>query len=144
MKTESQTITNLLMPTESVGLGLSDDIVGTEALLSVRHVSRQFPGVQALSNMSLDVFAGEVHVLFGENGAGKSTLMNIISGALAPSSGQLYMHGDPIVFQSVQDARHAGICGDDVFTVAAFGRSRRRRNAAPRGGASAGDPQDRP
>lgn len=109
MKTESQTITNLLMPTESVGLGLSADIVGTEALLSVRHVSRQFPGVQALSNMSLDVFAGEVHVLFGENGAGKSTLMNIISGALAPSSGQLYMHGDPIVFQSVQDARHAGI-----------------------------------
>lgn len=78
-------------------------------LLSVCHVSRHFPGVQALSDMSLDVLAGEVHVLFGENGAGKSTLMNIICGALPPSSGQLLIDEKPVVFRSVQEARRAGI-----------------------------------
>mgnify|MGYP003108973126 FL=1 len=87
------------------------EAAGTNAdgLLSVRKVNRQFPGVQALTDMDLDVRAGEVHVLFGENGAGKSTLINIICGALPPSSGQIFVEGKPVVFRSVQDARHAGV-----------------------------------
>lgn len=84
-------------------------VVFGKPLLSVRGISRHFPGVQALCDMDLDVLAGEVHVLFGENGAGKSTLMNIICGALAPSSGQLLMDGEAVTFRNVQEARKAGI-----------------------------------
>src|SRR5690554_3800953 len=98
-----------LMPNETIWS--EPEAAGTiaDALLSVRKVSRQFPGVQALTEMDLDVRAGEVHVLFGENGAGKSTLINIICGALPPSSGQIFIDGKPVTFRSVQDARHAGV-----------------------------------
>ena len=51
-----------------------------EALLSVKDVSKAFPGVKALDRVSLEVFGGVVHGIVGENGAGKSTLMKILSG----------------------------------------------------------------
>ncbi|WP_245220123.1 sugar ABC transporter ATP-binding protein [Pusillimonas caeni] len=98
-----------LLPAEAACFEPGESAPATHALLQVRNVSRQFPGVQALTDMSLDVHAGEVHVLFGENGAGKSTLMNIICGALAPSSGQLLIDGKSAVFRSVQEARKAGV-----------------------------------
>jgi|TARA_R110000850_G_scaffold277144_4_gene424339 ribose transport system ATP-binding protein len=98
-----------LMPNETIWSEPEAAGAIADALLSVRKVSRQFPGVQALTEMDLDVRAGEVHVLFGENGAGKSTLINIICGALPPSSGQIFIDGKPVTFRSVQDARHAGV-----------------------------------
>jgi branched-chain amino acid transport system ATP-binding protein len=59
------------------------------ALLSVRHVSKRFGGVQALSDVSLDVEKGEVHALIGPNGAGKTTLFNCISSLYRPESGEV-------------------------------------------------------
>ncbi|MBV9298287.1 MAG: sugar ABC transporter ATP-binding protein [Verrucomicrobia bacterium] len=59
------------------------------ALLKVENVSKQFPGVQALSSVSLEVDTGRIHALMGENGAGKSTLVKIISGAQPPDSGRI-------------------------------------------------------
>jgi branched-chain amino acid transport system ATP-binding protein len=65
-------------------------------LLSVRHVSKRFGGVQALSNVSLDVEKGEVHALIGPNGAGKTTLFNCISSLYRPESGEVLFKGEDI------------------------------------------------
>ncbi len=64
------------------------------AVLKVDNVSKQFPGVQALRSVTLEVEAGEVHALVGENGAGKSTLVKIISGAQPPDSGRIIFNGN--------------------------------------------------
>jgi rhamnose transport system ATP-binding protein len=65
-------------------------------LVSLRGISKAFPGVQALDNVSFDVLPGETHVLMGENGAGKSTLMKILSGAYQPDAGTIEIGGRPV------------------------------------------------
>jgi ABC-type sugar transport system ATPase subunit len=81
--------------------------VNTSPLVSLRGISKAFPGVQALDNVSFDVLAGETHVLMGENGAGKSTLMKILSGAYQPDSGSIEVNGravrisDPVAGQAL-------------------------------------------
>jgi rhamnose transport system ATP-binding protein len=72
------------------------------ALLKIENVSKQFPGVQALRSVSLEVDAGHVHALVGENGAGKSTLVRIISGAQPPDSGRIIF--DNIAFEDYSPA----------------------------------------
>jgi len=68
------------------------------ALLEMRGISKTFPGVRALDNVSLTVYPGEVHSLMGENGAGKSTLMKILSGAYqADSGGEIRIDGKAAV-----------------------------------------------
>jgi ribose transport system ATP-binding protein len=62
--------------------------------MELREISKNYSGVLALSNVSLKIKAGEVHALLGENGAGKSTLMNVASGTVAPTSGDLVVHGE--------------------------------------------------
>ncbi len=64
--------------------------------LSMRGVSKHYDGVAALTDVSFEVLAGEVHALLGENGAGKSTLMNIASGATAPDGGSIEFDGAPV------------------------------------------------
>jgi len=59
--------------------------------LDLQHITKSFPGVLALDDVSLDLRPGEVHSLVGENGAGKSTLIHIVSGVLAPDSGQVLL-----------------------------------------------------
>ncbi|MEZ9523733.1 sugar ABC transporter ATP-binding protein [Enterovibrio norvegicus] len=78
-------------------------------LLRLEHVSKQYPGVLALDDVSLTLEPGEVHVLFGENGAGKSTLISMVAGVMPPSNGQLIFNGEPVRFNSVYDARLNGI-----------------------------------
>jgi ribose transport system ATP-binding protein len=62
-------------------------------LLSLTHISKSFPGVQALNDVHFEMRAGEVHALLGENGAGKSTLIKIISGVHRPDSGEIRIDG---------------------------------------------------
>lgn len=80
-----------------------------DTLLEVRNISKRFGATQALSDVSFDVRAGEVHALTGENGAGKSTLMKIISGNYSPDSGEILVSGKQVSFTGPHEARDAGI-----------------------------------
>ena len=73
-------------------------------MLEIRSISKSFPGVAALSDVSVDVRPGEIHALLGENGAGKSTLMRIMCGLLKPDSGRMTLGGRPLVFEDAHDA----------------------------------------
>ena len=77
--------------------------------LSFRGISKTFPGVKALSDISFDCYSGQVHALMGENGAGKSTLLTILSGNYAPTSGSLVLRGEEISFADTTAALNAGI-----------------------------------
>src|SRR4051794_36747802 len=79
------------------------------ALLDARHVSKTFPGVRALDDVSFTVRAGEVHVLLGQNGAGKSTLIKALSGAYHPDQGEFFIDGRPVRLSSPADARRLGV-----------------------------------
>ena len=79
-------------------------------ILEMRGISKTFPGVKALSDVSLTVYPGEIHALMGENGAGKSTLMKILSGAYhADPGGEIRIDGRPVVIGDPLAARHHGI-----------------------------------
>ena len=78
-------------------------------LLEMSGIAKSFPGVRALSDVSLTLEGGEVHVLVGENGAGKSTLMKILAGALQADQGQIAIDGAPIRIESPQAAQRLGI-----------------------------------
>jgi general nucleoside transport system ATP-binding protein len=83
--------------------------VTEELVLEMRGVRKEFPGVLANDDVSLDIRKGEVHALLGENGAGKSTLMNILYGLYHPDAGEILLHGKPVTFSSARDAIQAGI-----------------------------------
>ena len=78
-------------------------------VLEVRHITKKFPGVDALEDVSFSVTPGKVHALVGENGAGKSTLMKIIMGQFPPTSGEIWFNGKPANFSEPSDALKAGI-----------------------------------
>ena len=78
-------------------------------LLSFQHISKEFPGVRALSDVSFDVRLGEVHVLLGENGAGKSTLIKMLTGVNIPDEGRILLNGKEIQPKTIQEARALGI-----------------------------------
>ncbi|MGI0519900.1 sugar ABC transporter ATP-binding protein [Microbacterium maritypicum] len=81
----------------------------TDALLSVQGISKSFPGVKALDDVSFDVRPGTVHALCGENGAGKSTLMKIINGIYQPDTGAIRVRGEEVRIKNPIDARARGI-----------------------------------
>lgn len=78
-------------------------------LLDMKNISKTFGNVQALKGVSLDLYAGEVLALMGENGAGKSTLMNILSGSLQPTEGEIYLNGEKVVVPDPITAKKLGI-----------------------------------
>ncbi|MCI8946420.1 MAG: sugar ABC transporter ATP-binding protein [Lachnospiraceae bacterium] len=80
-----------------------------EPILQVKNISKEFPGVKALTDVSIDFYPGEVHTLVGENGAGKSTLIKIISGVYIPTSGQIFYEGKEMHFTAPGQAIDAGI-----------------------------------
>ena len=81
----------------------------TAPLLTVQQVSKQFPGVRALDQVSLDLYPGEVLAVIGENGAGKSTLMKILAGIQRPCSGAIHLDGNVVSIDSIQAASELGI-----------------------------------
>ena len=78
-------------------------------VMRAENITKEFPGVKALSDVNFSLLKGELHVLLGENGAGKSTLMKIISGLYSVDSGSLYIDGRKVDVKSTKDAQNLGI-----------------------------------
>ncbi len=78
-------------------------------IISVQKISKRFPGVVALEDVTLEILPGELHSICGENGAGKSTLMKILSGVIPEFEGELLLAGKPVRFTGTRDAEAAGI-----------------------------------
>ena len=83
----------------------------THPILEMKNITKEFPGVKALNNVSFQVAEGEIHCLVGENGAGKSTLMKVLSGVYPHGeySGQILIHGQEQHFRGIRDSEKAGI-----------------------------------
>ena len=81
----------------------------TEAILQVRDLTKHFGGLAAVENVSLDVRTGELHAVIGPNGAGKSTLINLLSGELRASSGEILFHGREIGSLAPEQRSRLGI-----------------------------------
>jgi ribose transport system ATP-binding protein len=79
------------------------------SLLRVEGLSKAFPGVQALSDVTLGLNGGEILALVGENGAGKSTLIHILAGAYRPDAGHIFLDGREVSFHSTYEGEQAGI-----------------------------------
>ena len=77
--------------------------------LEVRRVTKRFPGVLALDDVSVGLRPGEVHALVGENGAGKSTLIKVITGVYRPDEGQILFNGEEVSFAEPRESQAAGI-----------------------------------
>ena len=80
-----------------------------ELLLRMEGISKAFPGVQALSGVSLNVYGGEAMALLGENGAGKSTLMKVMTGIYTRDEGKIIYEGKEVSFRNSRDAAEQGI-----------------------------------
>jgi len=79
------------------------------SIIAIQNVSKRFPGVVALKDVSFDVRDGELHSICGENGAGKSTLMKILSGVTTDYEGEILLKGSPVKFRGTREAENAGI-----------------------------------
>jgi ribose transport system ATP-binding protein len=85
------------------------DTAGSEIILSIREVTKSFPGVRALNGVSIDVRRGMVHGVVGENGAGKSTLMKILSGVYKKDTGTIVFDGKTIDHTTPYESMHRGL-----------------------------------
>lgn len=77
--------------------------------IRVKNITKTFPGVKALTDVSLDIISGEIHSIVGENGAGKSTLMKVLGGVYVPDTGEMEIGGAPVSFKNPVDSQRAGI-----------------------------------
>jgi len=78
-------------------------------LLEMLHITKTYPGVVALNDVTFTAYRGEVHCLVGENGAGKSTLIKILAGAIQADSGQILLNGRPVVISNPHQAQRLGL-----------------------------------
>jgi putative multiple sugar transport system ATP-binding protein len=83
----------------------------SDVLLEMRGITKEFPGVKALKDVSFSVRPGEIHALVGENGAGKSTLMKVVSGVYPYGSydGEFFFNGEECRFHNIRESEHKGI-----------------------------------
>src|SRR5205807_6271223 len=104
---------HLDLPASPQGAAMSEGAAtmsdnGTPAL-EVRSASKYFGSVNALEDISLAVYPGQVTCVLGDNGAGKSTLIKILSGVYAPDRGEMFFEGEPVSFTGPREARARGI-----------------------------------
>ena len=78
--------------------------------VSLRGITKRFPGVVANDRVDFEASVGEVHALLGENGAGKSTLSHILTGLYRPDEGEIFLHGEKVDFASPREAINARVC----------------------------------
>lgn len=78
-------------------------------ILTLKNITKEFPGVKALDDVTINIERGTIHGLVGENGAGKSTLIKVLAGIYQPNKGEIILDGKPCRFNSPIEARHAGI-----------------------------------
>jgi ABC-type sugar transport system ATPase subunit len=124
------------MPTTEDAHGIARPVV------AVRSLSKRFPGVQALVDVSIDFAAGEIHGLVGENGAGKSTLIRTIAGASVPDTGTVHVSGQALRLGDTRAQLEAGIAAIyqepsvvpemPVWSNVFLGRALRRRGMVAR------------
>ena len=100
--------TELIVEPVAAGSSEAADLDG-EIVLRAEQITKVFPGTVALDHVDFLVRRGKVNALVGENGAGKSTLMKILAGVEQPTSGQMYMNGEPIHLRSPLEAEKRGI-----------------------------------
>lgn len=81
----------------------------SEYVVELKNITKRFPGVVAMRNMSIGIRPGEIHGLIGENGAGKSTLIKVLTGVHIPEEGDIYVDGKKRVFKNPVQARETGI-----------------------------------
>ncbi len=81
----------------------------TEPVLEMKHISKRFDMTQALDDVSLTLYPGEIHALLGENGAGKSTLIKIMTGIYEADQGEILLNGNPTTIHNAIDAQTHGI-----------------------------------
>ena len=84
-------------------------MTGRQPLITIEHVTKRFPGVTALDDVSLEIAKGEFHAIVGENGAGKSTLMKILAGVIIAYDGEFLLRGQRVGFQGTRDAEASGV-----------------------------------
>ncbi len=82
---------------------------GDRPILEVRNITKRFPGVIALDDVSAKFYPGQVHAIVGENGAGKSTLMKVLVGAYTPDEGEIKYQGERVSFHHPKEAQEGGI-----------------------------------
>lgn len=96
-------------------------------ILELRNVNKSFGPIDVLHDISLRVRAGEVLCLLGDNGAGKSTLIKTMAGVYKPTTGQILMDGQPVVFNNPREAGERGIATvhqfGGTFALMTIGRS---------------------
>ncbi len=80
-----------------------------KSVLSLRGITKQFPGILANNEIDFDLHEGEIHTILGENGAGKSTLMSIIDGIYQPDKGSISLYGEKVFFSNPREAIKHGI-----------------------------------
>lgn len=78
-------------------------------ILTLKNITKEFPGVKALDDVTINIECGTIHGLVGENGAGKSTLIKVLAGIYQPNKGEIILDGKPCRFNSPIEARRAGI-----------------------------------
>lgn len=90
-------------------MSMTDTTASATPLVQMRNICKNFGGVQAVRDVSVDLYRGEVVGILGHNGAGKSCLMRMLSGAMVPSAGEIYLDGEKVEIATPTAARKHGI-----------------------------------
>ena len=113
-KSKTEKVKSEAVPEAAHGKAENDEVcklvdANEQKVLELRSISKEFPGVKALSDVSMTIERGKVHAIMGENGAGKSTLMKILTGVYTKDGGEILVDGHPVSIKNPNEARRLGI-----------------------------------